>query len=338
MKALIEAIEFYFPENALGNEALAQEWTSLSADQIFERTGIRERRVAAPDECASDLGVASAERLFESGPCNRESIDFLLFCTQSPDFFIPTTACLMHERLALPTSCGALDFNLGCSGYIYGLSLAKALIESGQAQKVLLVTADTYSKFIHPRDKSVRALFGDAGAATLVTGIEADESLIGPVVLGTDGQGAENFIVPTGGMRRATVPDAHVVADADGNCRTVNNLFMDGLEMFNFTIRVVPQTVRTLLSKAGKSMEEIDLFVFHQPNAVSLEHLRKKLGIPGEKFVVALEHYGNTVSASIPIALKNALTKGRLRSGNLVMLVGFGVGYSWGGLLLKWLT
>lgn len=336
MKAVIKAIEVHLPDAILANEELANGDESWSAEKIFQKTGIRERRIAAPDECASDLGIAAANSLFDKDVCSRDAIDYLLFCTQSPDFFLPTTACLIHERLGLHSSCGALDFNLGCSGFVYGLSLAKALIESGQAGNVLLITAETYSKYVHPEDRSVAAIFGDAGAATLLSGVPHGEDFIGPFVFGTDGSGGKNLIVPTGGMRRPVVPDAKEVTDGHGNYRTVNNLFMDGPEIFNFTLRVVPETARILLAKSGKTLEEIDLFVFHQANAFMLEHLRKKLLIPDEKFSVALESYGNTVSSTIPIAIRDSLSAGRLKPGNLLMLVGFGVGYSWGGVLVKW--
>lgn len=336
MKATITAIEVYLPEGILPNEELAGENDGWTAGKIFQKTGIRHRHIAAEGECASDLGVAAANMLFDKGACVRESIDYLLFCTQSPDFFLPTTACLVQERLNLPTRCGALDFNLGCSGYVYGLSLAKGLIESGQAANVLLITAETYSKYIHPDDRSVRTLFGDAGAATLVSGVNADEARIGPFVFGTDGRGAGNLIVPAGGMRQPAVPLPLGTQDADRSARTAKNLFMDGPEIFNFTLRTVPLTAKALLEKTGKSMDDVDLFVFHQANGFILEHLRKKMNIPEAKLAISLESYGNTVSASIPITLRDAALSHKLKAGQLLMLVGFGVGYSWGGVMIKW--
>jgi 3-oxoacyl-[acyl-carrier-protein] synthase-3 len=264
-------------------------------------------------------------------------VDYLLLCTQSPDYFLPTTACILQDKLGIPTRAGALDFNLGCSGYVYGLGLAKALIETDQAQGVLLITAETYSKFMHPGDKSVRTLFGDAGAATLVRGVAGDEESIGPFVYGTDGSGGGNLIVPTGGMRRRTAPaDEEPSVDADGNVRTSANLYMNGPEIFIFTLRAVPKLVQELLSRSEKELADIDLFVFHQANLYMLEHLRKKLKIPAEKFFVGMRECGNTVSCTIPIALKQAAGQGRLRAGDLVMLVGFGVGYSWGATLVRW--
>ena len=335
-RAALRATEFAFPSRAVGNEELAAEIKSWSAEQIESKTGIRRRFVVGPDECASDLAFAAARKLFESGACTPTEIDYLIFCTQSPDYFLPTSACLLQHRLALPKRCGALDINLGCSGFVYGLGLAKGLIETGQARNVLLLTADTYSKFIHPGDKSVRTLFGDAGAATLIGSVQSESERIGPFVYGTDGAGGENLIVPTGGMRKAFIENPPSSVDASGNFRTANNLYMNGPEIFNFTLRVVPEMFTDLLRVAGRKMEEIDLFVFHQANQYMLEHLRKKLGIPQDKFLVCMRDCGNTVSSTIPIALKHAVDDGKLRPGSLVMLVGFGVGYSWGATLLRW--
>lgn len=337
MNASVAAIEYHFPAQCLTNAQLAREFPEWSVEKIEEKTGIAERWISAEGECSSDLGVAASQKLFESGVCKPADIDYILFCTQSPDHFLPTSACLMQERLGIPTSAGALDFNLGCSGYIYGLGLAKALVETGQASNVLLVTAETYSKFIHPNDKSVRTLFGDAGAATLVRSVAGADECIGPFVYGTDGRGAKNLIVPTGGMRNRVAPaDEVAVIDSDGNLRSESNLYMNGPEIFAFTLQAVPKVVRDLLARSGKNPDDVDLFVFHQANQYMLEHLRKKLKISTEKFFVGMRRCGNTVSCTIPIALKQAADGGRLHTGQLVMLVGFGVGYSWGATLVRW--
>ncbi len=337
MKAIVAAIEYYFPQACLTNEKLAAEFPEWSVEKIEEKTGIAERWIAAEDECSSDLGTAAAQRLFESGICEPADIDYILFCTQSPDHFLPTTACVIQQRLGIPTSAGALDFNLGCSGYVYGLGLAKALVETRQATNVLLLTGETYSKFIHPKDKSVRTLFGDAGTATLVRSVAGSDEFIGPFVYGTDGRGAENLMVPVGGMRyRFGHEEQQPAVDVDGNLRSEANLYMNGPEIFAFTLRVVPKVVQDLLLLVGKNLDDIDLFIFHQANQYMLEHLRKKLKIPPEKFFVGMRHCGNTVSNTIPIALKQAADEGRIQPGHLAMLVGFGVGYSWGATLLRW--
>jgi 3-oxoacyl-[acyl-carrier-protein] synthase-3 len=229
-----------------------------------------------------------------------------------------------------------MDFNLGCSGFVYGLGLAKGLIETGQARNVLLITAETYSKHIHPGDKSVRTIFGDAASATLVQAVHSDHERIGPFVYGTDGRGAKNLIVPAGGLRMAQAANPELIDDGSGNKRTVNNLYMNGAEIFTFTLRIVPETVSTLLAKAGKRMEDIDLFVFHQANRYMLDHLRRKLGIPEEKLPIMMAHCGNTVSSTIPILLKDLEKASRLKQGQCLMLLGFGVGYSWGGAIVNW--
>jgi 3-oxoacyl-[acyl-carrier-protein] synthase-3 len=322
--AAIGAVEYFLPEGVLTNEELARAAPGWTAEKIAAKTGIRERRLAGPEVCASDLAVAAAQKLFASGVCKPGDIDFVLLCTQSPDYLLPTTACLVQERLGLPTAAGALDFNLGCSGFVYGLGLAKGLVETGQAAQVLLLTAETYSKFLHPTDRSVRALFGDAAAATLIQARPDAPAgalpWIGPFVFGTDGKGKDNLILRAGGLRQPA---------GDGH------LSMNGPEIFTFTLQVVPLVVGELLARAGCTIDDVDVFVFHQANRYLLEHLRDKLQIPAEKFVLALEHCGNTVSSSIPIALKEAAGRGQLPAGSLVLLVGFGVGYSWGAALIR---
>ena len=337
MHAVVSAIDYYLPEPVVTTADLAAEFPEWSVGKIDEKTGIRERHVAAAGECASDLAAKAAEKLFNAGACRPEEVDFVLLCTQTPDHFLPTTACLLQDRLGIPCTAGALDFNLGCSGYVYGLGLAEGLISSGQASRVLLLTSDTYSKFLHPRDRSVRTIFGDAAAATLLSAQASAAPSIGPFVYGTDGSGGSNLIVPAGGMRcPRTAETAVSSADQAGNERSRDNLFMNGAEIFTFTLKVVPRTVDCMLARAGLSLTDIDLFVFHQANRYMLEHLRKRLKIPAEKFQLALDHCGNTVSSTIPIALKEASREGRLSPGNLVMLVAFGVGYSWGATLLRW--
>lgn len=338
-KAFIKDVAWHIPDRILDNKELEQVFPEFPADKIFEKTGIRERRVAAPGECASDIAVAAAEKLFERGSCRPEELDYLLFCSQTPDHILPTTACLLQERLGLPHSSGAMDFNLGCSGYVYGLGLAKGLIETGQAEKVLLLTADTYSKLIHPQDRSVRTLFGDGAGATLVCGVEdaGCGDLLGPFIYGTDGKGGGNLIVRAGGFRmpleRTCLGDGTPSAAPGPG---PEHLFMAGPEIFSFTLKVVPTFVKQLLSRAELTLDQIDLFVFHQANRFMLDHLRNKLQIPEDRFVLALEKYGNTVSSTIPIALAEAGRGGRLFSGARVMLVGFGAGYSWAAGMVRW--
>ncbi|AUB83523.1 3-oxoacyl-ACP synthase III family protein [Candidatus Thiodictyon syntrophicum] len=337
MKAKIGGVSYVLPQIKLTNADLVRDYADWTVDKIAEKTGIDQRYIAAEGECASDLGIQAAEELFATGIASAADIDYLLFCTQSPDYFLPTSACIIQNRLGLRTAVGALDFNLGCSGYVYGLGLAKGLIETAQAATVLLITAETYSKFIHPGDRSVRTLFGDAATATLITTVPDDTEMIGPFIYGTDGAGARNLMVPAGGARQRSSAQTTVVSEDDqGNLRALDNLYMNGSEIFGFTLSSVPKAVKALLDKAGESIDTVDLFVFHQANRFMLEHLRKKCQIPQEKFVLAYQRFGNTVSCTIPIALKEAERSGQLRRGMRVMLVGFGVGYSWGGCFVEW--
>lgn len=336
-KAYIKAVEYFLPDHCVTNEDLAREFGDWTVDKIAKKTGIERRYIVAPDQCASDLGVGAAQRLFASGIVEPKEIDFLLFCTQSPDYFLPTTACVMQERLRIPSSAGALDFNLGCSGFVYGLGLAKGLIETGQVTNVLLITADTYSRFMGEKDRSVRTLFGDAGAATLVSSKTNALDCIGPFVYGTDGTGRENLIVPAGGLRRPSDSGTGILKQDDqGNERSLDNLFMNGSEILNFTLKSVPALVDELIEASDYGFQDIDLFVFHQANRFMLDLLRKKCRIPEDRFVYACQDFGNTVSCTIPIALKESERVGQLASGMRIMLVGFGVGYSWGATLLEW--
>lgn len=335
-RAAIKAIKSFLPEGKLTNEQLAEEFGDWHAGQIFSKTGVAVRGVAAENETALDLGVAAARRLFASGACAPEEIDFLLFCTQSPDYFTPTSACVMQNYLGLKTSCGAIDFNQGCSGYVYGLTLAKSLIEAGTASNVLFVTADTYTKFINRRDRSIRTLFGDGAAATLVSAVEADSEMIGPLVLGTDGRGANEIIVPAGGLRCPPTAETAIEKQDDaGNWRSAENLYMNGADVFSFALRTVPPAVDQLLAKSGLTLDQIDFFVLHQANKFILERLRGKMKIPADKFWIDMENCGNTVSSTIPIALEGAMEQKRIKPGDRVALVGFGVGYSWGAALIR---
>ena len=322
------AVATHLPDRVLGNEELAAQYEGWSADKIAEKTGILERRIAAEDETALDLGVAAARKLLDEQP--DASVDFLIFCTQAGDYILPTSACLLQQRLGLPTSVGALDINLGCSGFVYGLSLAAGLIASGAASSVLLVTADTYSKYIHAGDKSVRTLFGDGAAATLVVADPAGEARIGPFVFGTDGSGADRLIVEAGGFRLPAGPDTCIEQeDGSGNRRTRGHLFMDGAAVMTFTLREVPRAFQAMLRKTGAAAADFDLVVLHQANKFMLDALQRKLGLPAERVPRRYEDIGNTVSSTIPFVLASLLEEKRLTAGTRLMLIGFGVGLSW---------
>ena len=331
MKTYIKALAYTLPKNEITNEQLVKEFPEWSVDKIADKVGINSRFVASENETSSDLAVKAAEKLFLENPnINKENIDFVLFCTQSPDYFLPTSACIIQNRLGLPTTCGALDFNLGCSGYIYGLSLAKGLILGGIANNVLLLTGETYSKYLHPKDKGNRTIFGDAGSATLISTEGFAE--IGNFSLGTDGKGAENLIVKTGGLRCKS-PMNDLTFDEKSNPTSSDYLYMNGSEIFNFTIEAVPELVKNTLLKNKLTNDEIEGFVFHQANKFMLNFLRKKLKISEEKFHYYMSEVGNTVSSTVPIVLYEKLKNGELH-GN-ILLGGFGVGYSWGGCVIN---
>ena len=330
VSAKVRGIRSAFPERAHTNEDLSNWFPEWSVEKIAAKTGIQSRRIAERGECASDLAARAAQRLFEDGICTPDEVEFLLLCTQSPDYFLPTTACLLQERLGLRTTCGATDFNLGCSGFVYGLSLAKGLIETQLTSNVLLITSETYSKFMDPSDKKVRTIFGDGAAATYVVGVQSDVNHLGPFVFGTDGSGARNLIVEHGAMRGMANGQGPVGANGNGKY-----LHMDGAEIFNFTLRAVPKAFGELLTKARREANEIDCFVFHQANKFMLDALRKKLNIPPDRFCIAMGDFGNTVSASIPMAIEAWMEEGRIMPGQRLMLIGFGVGYSWAGCLVQ---
>jgi 3-oxoacyl-[acyl-carrier-protein] synthase III len=321
----IGPISIHLPETVETIDQLAVQFPRWDIKQIREKTGVWARHIARPDECASDLGVAAAEKLFAEHQIDRRSIDFMLFCTQTPDYVLPTTSCLMQERLGLPTSTGALDFNLGCSGFVYGLALADGLIQSSAARRVLLITAETYSKYIDPTDRSLRTIFGDGAAATLVTAAETPS--LGNFVFGTDGRGG-NFLmaVGSGGAR----PEGQGIQPSKRR-RWPSALFMDGPELVKFSLDVLPPLIDQLLEKARWTRENVDLYLMHQATTFIIKHLRDRTNLSEEITPEALEMYGNTVSSTIPILINELRTNGRLKPGKQTLLLGFGVGLSWAG-------
>ena len=328
-KAFINDIAYYLPEKVLTNEQIAKEFPEWSADKVASKVGITERHISAPDETATDMAYKAALKLFDQG-IDRSIVDFVLLCTQSGDYFLPSSACLLQDRLGLSTHSGALDFNLGCSGYEYGLAIAKGLIVSGVAENILLLTSETYTKYIHPQDKGNRTIFGDGASASLISTDGFAE--IGEIVVGTDGSGAENLIVKSLGARHKTMLNDLRIDNEEGLI-SGDYLYMHGGNVFNFTANVVPPMVEELLQKSHLKQEDVDLWIFHQANKYMINYLRKLLDIEKEKFYIYMEFVGNTVSSTIPIAMVEARKEGRLR-GN-VLLAGFGVGLSWGGVMLR---
>ncbi len=329
--AFIKALAYYLPEKVVTNEELVKEFPEWSVEKVAQKVGVDSRHLAAVDETAGDMAEKAARRLFEEYSIDPKSIDFLLLCTQSPDYFLPSTACILQNRLGIPTSAGAFDYNLGCSGCIYGMAMAKGLIAAGLAQNVLLLTAETYNKYLHPVDKSNRSIFGDGAAACLIS--TEGFAQIGEFVLGTDGAGADNLIVKTGAARCKQATGLST-EDSEGHLWRDDYLYMNGGAIFNFTLDAVPAMMSQLLEKSGLNKDDIDYYVFHQANKFMLSTIRKVCALPKDKFYIDLTNVGNTVSSTILIGLKECLNNGSIQPGMKVMCCGFGVGLSWGGTVL----
>lgn len=321
----------HLPSKKLTNEVLSSLFPDWSVEEIAIKTGIHNRYVASEAEFSSDLAIRACEKLFSENQLNADVFDFLIVVTQTPDFVLPGISNLIHSSIGMRRGSGAIDVNQGCSGYVYGLSLAKGLIESKSASNVLLVTADTYTKLLNPRDRSVRTLFGDGATATWVDDSGTADSLSG-VIFGTDGEGAGNLIVPHGGLRSAEKMFPKTDTEARELVRGEFDLYMDGPEIFNFTLKVVARTVSEVLEKSGQEKSEIDFFVFHQANAFVLSHLRDKMELQAARVPILMREWGNTVSGTIPMALCELKEKKQIGDGQKLVLVGFGVGLSWAGL------
>lgn len=330
MEAYIRTISYYLPEKVVTNEQLVEEFPEWSVEKIAKKVGINERHIAAEDETAGDMAFKAADKLIVDNGIDKSTIDFVLLCTQSPDYFLPSTSCIIQSKLGLSSKCGAFDFNLGCSGYEYGLAVAKGLIVGGIAKNILLLTAETYNKHIHPKDKGNRTIFGDGASASLIS--TDGFAKIGEFVLGSDGSGYDRLIHKTGAMRHyQALNDLH--DDENGNPLSSDHLFMDGRAIFDFTSDIVPPMIEETLLKNKLTADDVDLYVFHQANKYMINYLRKLMRIDKDKFYVFMETVGNTVSSTIPIALSEAQKEGKLK-GNVV-LAGFGVGLSYGATILK---
>lgn len=330
--AYIKAISYYLPEKVVTNQELLKEFPEWSVDKVAKKVGVYSRHIANESETAGDMAEKAARKLFHEYDINPKDIDFILLCTQSPDYFLPSTACILQDRLGIPTSAGAFDYDLGCSGCIYGMAMAKGLIAAGIAHNILLLTAETYNKYLHRLDKSNRSIFGDGAAACLISTEGFAE--IGEFVLGTDGSGARNLILETGAARKKE-STGKVTIDEDGHQKFEDYLYMNGSAIFNFTLDAVPSMMQEILEKNKLEKEQVDYYVFHQANKFMLNTIRKVCLLPKDRFYVNLEETGNTVSSTILIGLKQCIDFGAITKGMKVMVSGFGVGLSWGGTMLK---
>ena len=335
MRVKIKDIAYHLPEQVVSNEALHQENPTWDMDLVEARSGVLKRHISPDGETALDLVFQACQKLFSKNGEVRDQIDGLLFCTQSPDYIMPPNSCILHKMLKLPESVLAFDFNLACSGHVYGLALAQGLILSGMATSVLLATADTYSRYIHKQDRSARVLFGDGAAVSWMTVSDSTQGII-DIQCATSGEGYEKFIIPAGGCRMPKSKETALPRrDASGNVRTLEHIQMDGMGILVFVNSKVPQQIRSILARNHLTLDDIDLFVFHQASKIALDSLTRLLKIKPERVYQNLREVGNTVSASIPIALKDALDKGRVSRGDKVLLSGFGVGLSWATAIME---
>lgn len=309
-------------------------FTAEEAAKLHAGTGVLARRIAPPHICASDLCLAAAEALIAQLDWDPKTIGLLIFVTQDPDYVIPATACLMQRRLGLSVGCAAFDVNLGCSGYVYGLWTAAQLLRGTDAGRALVLAGDINTRTLKPGDRATLPLFGDAGSATA---LEADPAAA-PLhaVLGTDGSGGRHLLIRAGGARHTLLPPG-LPRPAEEESRLFDDarLHLNGAEVFGFALRTVPGLLREAMAHAGRTAAEVDWFVMHQANRFMLEHLRKKAGLPAERFVIDMEEYGNTSSASIPLAMCSALGEDLARRSARVLCAGFGVGWSWGAMVAE---
>ncbi|MCP4910181.1 MAG: ketoacyl-ACP synthase III [Bacteroidetes bacterium] len=329
----IKYINCYYPNNILTNEDIANQFPDLKIKELTRLTGVHKRYISGKGETSVDMGVSAAEILLTKNSIDRNSIDFIIFCSAGGDFITPASACIIQNRLGLPSNCGAFDFNQGCTGYIYGLSIADGLIQSNNAKNVLLITSEAITKTIHPDDSSNRAIFGDAATATLVS--KNNNGSDNKFIFGTDGSKFDKIIIKHG-RERYPLPEYAEQDSLDnyGNAQNDSKFYMDGAEVFNFSVNKAPELVNSLLVQNNITIDDINYFIFHQANQIILETLGKKLKIPKDKLIIDISETGNTVSSTIPIALSNAIRSDKIKRGNRIILAGFGVGFSWGGTIL----
>ena len=318
--ARIAGIVSCLPSRVIDN-AFYEEQFGEGVAEVTKMTGVLSRHRADEDVTTSDLCEAAADRLLEGLGWERDSVDGLIFVTQSPDYRLPATACAVHGRMNLRVGAIAFDVNLGCSGYPYGLWLAMMAIQTGAMKRVLLAVGDTSGKTIDPSDRATAMLFGDAGTVTAIEQSDDGDSAA-DFILGSDGTGADNLIVPNGAFR---------VRKAEGKLegRNLDKLYMDGGEIFTFTLKSVPPLINETVEVAGIDREGYDAFLLHQANTFMINHIAKKAKLPKEKVPINMDRYGNTSSATIPLLMTTDLAEGLAAGKMRLGMFGFGVGYSW---------
>jgi 3-oxoacyl-[acyl-carrier-protein] synthase-3 len=324
----ISAISSSLPETVLEMDSLKSVYGKKEVAAIIKTTGIERSRIATEGETASDMCFRATSDLLDKERIDRNEIGGLVFVSQTTDYILPATSICLQDRLGLSKETVCLDIHYGCSGYIYGLFQAALWIHSGVCKKVLVLAGDTTSAMIHPKDKSLRMVFGDCGTATLVT---IGEHPMG-ISIHSDGSGFDSLIVPAGGFRTpSSAETSQLRYDSDGNARTTNDLFMDGMAIFNFAISCVPKDINNIIETMGWTKESVDFYALHQANEFMVNYIRKKLKTTPEKAPTNVRDYGNTGPASIPLLFSDVCSKGGYRLDRVVMC-GFGVGLSWGSI------
>jgi 3-oxoacyl-[acyl-carrier-protein] synthase-3 len=320
MNYKIQATEYYLPERIIDNNYLHDK-SGIDIEFLENKIGIKTRHIALENETTSEMATNAANLLAERNNLELDKVDLLILCSQNPDYKLPTTACIVQNKMKLKTSCIAFDINLGCSGFVYSLAIAGSFLKTGLAKCGIIIMVDQYSKLIDYHDKNTASLFGDAASASLIVPC-ADCEGVADVIFGTDGSGADKLIAYNSGVVNNTDKSKY--------------LFMDGREIFKFSIQVVPSSVKDLLERNQLNIADIKYFIFHQANKYMLSEIQKRIGILDHQMIIDLEDYGNTVSSTIPIAYKNLLTRCVLKNDDLIIFCGFGVGLSWATILYRY--
>ena len=330
----ITALAGAVPKNTINNYEYTEHFPAEDVKEIVDKTGIKERRFAEPQHCASDFCFAAADQLLDEHEVDRSEIDLLIFVSQTPDYRMPATSVILQDRLGLPKTTAAFDLNLGCSAFIYGLSVVYSFMQQGSFRKALLLDGETRSRVYHPKDRMTGFLFGDGGVAALIEkGEQYGKSYF---TLQSDGSRESLIKIDAGGYRNPSTPETlkEKVVDEHGNIRTDEHGYMKGADVFNFVLREIPKNVKSTLKLAGVEKEALDYAVFHQANQYMNAYLGKKLKLPAEKTPTSLHRFGNTSSVSIPITIVSEL-QGKLGGHNKTLLSGFGVGLSWASAVLN---
>lgn len=336
MTIKIAAIEYSLPKKFVSNAELQSIHPNWDVEKIEAKSGVFNRYIASKSETAFDLAKEAVEKLLSHSGFNKNEINGIIFCTQSPDYIMPSNAFLIHKAFGFKRSVWAFDYNLACSGFVYGLAIARGMIVSGMGSNVLLINADTYSKFINEDDRSTSVLFGDAAAATLLTPASVDEGIL-DISLASEGQAYDSFYIPAGGCRLPKSENtAQLKSDQSGNIKSLENIHMNGFAVWKFISNTVPQQIDDILHRNKLTIDNIDQFIFHQASKLTIDSLVKVLNIDPSKVYLNLHRVGNTVSASIPIAFKDAIDDEKVKKGDVLLLSGFGVGLSWGSAIIKY--